>query len=281
MFENELKDETENKYTAVKVGAFEPFHQDEVRKNVIVTGGGMQVKIKNHAGIPNAEARSISAWINTAMGQGVIATWGENKTGKKWSFELKDGKISVNVGDGYILGTKLVNDAKWHYVACTFEDDGTPNIKDAKLYVDGKLEPIGSSKSQTINTSENTSVIIGSSPEEQHFLGKIDNLHIYDKSISAIEVMSDYISTKMNASAINRTEANNEVEIYSYKSDIYINRNTSAVAKLLIYDISGKLLKTEIVKEDRSIINFEFRRGMYIVKLVQGMEITTKMLYLE
>jgi hypothetical protein len=47
------------------------------------------------------------------------------------------------------------------HVACTFENDGTPNATDVKLYVDGTLETISTSTAFALNATASGNAKIG------------------------------------------------------------------------------------------------------------------------
>ena len=71
-----------------------------------------------------------------------------------------------------------------------FEDDGTPDVLDCLLYVDGRLEPVGGSAPEPISTSAAGTVRIGLGPwaAARSFEGLIDDLRIYDRALSPEEI---------------------------------------------------------------------------------------------
>ena len=81
-----------------------------------------------------------------------------------------------------------VADGQWHHVAVTWSDDGTPDIADAKLYVDGQLDTGGSSSGCSINTASEDDVCIGKSIHDKPFLGLIDDVRIYARAMSTEEI---------------------------------------------------------------------------------------------
>ncbi len=93
----------------------------------------------------------------------------------------------------------MVTDGEWHHVAVTWANDGTPDVEDAKLYVDGVLDaelgnpttPPSASLTQTINTSAVADVRIGDNFQATHnWDGWIDDVRIYDEAIDAATVES-------------------------------------------------------------------------------------------
>ena len=93
-------------------------------------------------------ARTISAWIRTShnnpQDRGILS-WGINQTTRKWTFRIQTqngtpGTIRIEANGGFFVGNTVVTDGNWHHVAVTWENDGTPDILDSKLYVDGVLD---------------------------------------------------------------------------------------------------------------------------------------------
>ena len=163
-------------------------------------GGALQldgiddyVEITGYQGITGTHARSITAWIKTFT-TGEIISWGESTTGKKWIFRVQDtngtsGAVRLEVAGGYAVGVTDVRDGRWHHVAAVLEDDGTPNTDEIQLYVDGIPEGISALVSQPIDTAGNANVKIGvSSDSNRYFNGWIDDVRIYDKSLSTQEI---------------------------------------------------------------------------------------------
>ena len=99
------------------------------------------------------------------------------------------GAIRVEVASGYIVGTTPVWDGQWHHVAAVLADDGSPNVDEVRLYVDGHLEPISAVSSQPVNTSGATNVAIGAyTIAPQYFNGLIDDVRIYERILNAGEI---------------------------------------------------------------------------------------------
>jgi len=88
-----------------------------------------------------------------------------------------------------------LGDGAWHHVAATWDPAEGANVTDAKLYVDGELDPIAASAGATINTGTNQSVVVGelfADPDTDPFDGLIDDVRIYDRSLTASEMQSIY-----------------------------------------------------------------------------------------
>jgi arylsulfatase A-like enzyme len=163
--------------------------------------------IDNFSGILGTNARTMAAWIKTSNtnSSGPILGWGSRNNGAKWIWlHNATGQTRLEVESGFIVGTAIVNNGQWRHVACTFESDGTPNVTDAKFYVDGVLDTISSTSSRTINTAENGDVKIGSDVQSRYFDGRIDELRIYDRVLTASEIAALAVATNQSAAAWHR-----------------------------------------------------------------------------
>jgi len=142
-----------------------------------------------YKGITGTDPRSMSAWIKTtAVDNEPIISWGQNSGGKKWTFRVQDdngpvGAIRIEVNGGYHVGTTDVADGQWHHTAVTWADDGSPNVNDSRLWVDGELEGRGAVRGRAINTASNANVRIGRAVNNNFFDGNIDEVRIYDEAV--------------------------------------------------------------------------------------------------
>lgn len=163
-----------------------------------------QVELTN-LNLPVADsARTVSAWIRVSATSGVenqvILSYGQNSNGERFSFRLIGSSTQVlrlEVQGGSINGTSRLNDGNWHHVAVVvddFDNNGSTNVNEAKLYVDGQLEPIGSTSSEAIDTaSSNTAVIGGASHSTGYnFTGDIDEIRINHSAKSAADISLEF-----------------------------------------------------------------------------------------
>jgi hypothetical protein len=166
-----------------------------------IVGGSLQTSQDNYMVVPGytgvlgTNARTCSAWIKTLTPNGVIFGWGLLGPGNKWILRVNhlgiDGELRCEVHNGYHYGTTKVNDDEWHHVAVVLEDDGSPDIEETKLYVDGVLETTGDSADEPINTIEDMDVTIGQNPHasDRWFDGLLDDLRIYNHALSEVEIL--------------------------------------------------------------------------------------------
>ncbi len=143
------------------------------------------VKIKGWRGVSGINSRTVCAWIKTDMTSvGEIVSWGGTGNGEKWLLMLlSTGEPRLAVAGGGVGATTQINDGNWHHVAAVFENDGSPDVSDVKLYVDG-IEEGTTSSSQVINTASYYKVKIGA-----YFDGLIDDVRIYKTALSRDQIL--------------------------------------------------------------------------------------------
>jgi hypothetical protein len=86
----------------------------------------------------------------------------------------------------YLDSTITITDTNWHFIAATFES-GT-----LKIYIDG-VDKTGSGEGNISSIFESTEpLFIGQENSSSYFNGLIDDVRIYDRALSAEEVMAIY-----------------------------------------------------------------------------------------
>jgi hypothetical protein len=198
-----------------------------------------QVNIVGYKGIAGTGDRTISAWIrtstnNSAANKGIVS-WGTNVTSQKWTFRIQNsngtpGTIRIEANGGYFVGNTVVTDTEWHHVAVTWANDGTPDVQDAKLYVDGVLDaefgnvdtPPSASQSIAINTASIADVLIGDNFQATHnWDGWMDDVRIYDEALDAAAIADLAIGTPIVAdfAASEEVVASGSPVVLSWVSD--------------------------------------------------------------
>ena len=158
--------------------------------------GGDYVEAPDAPNVTGTRSRTVSAWIKTTD-YGEIASWGQNVAGQKWIFRVQEsngtlGAIRVEVNGGYQVGSVDVRDDQWHHTAAVLVDDGSPDVVEIALYVDGFLESISAQLDEPIDTAAGA-VRIGQSPwGSRPFNGRIDDVRIYDKAFTEDEMRQTF-----------------------------------------------------------------------------------------
>jgi len=153
---------------------------------------GAHAEAVGYKGLTGSGARTLSAWIKTS-GTGVVAAWGAANSGEKFTVRVQDdngtaGAIRAEVHGGYIVGSTDLRDDQWHHVAVVLVDDGSPEITEALLYVDGALESVSAGKAQPVDTAAGIDLLIGKDHYGNPFSGLLDEIAVFDKALSPLQI---------------------------------------------------------------------------------------------
>ncbi len=156
-------------------------------------GTGDFLDATSPTGMPTgSDTRSYAMWIKTSSTRGEpLLCYGVNSAGQLWEILVRgdiSGEVQVFVNSGNISGSIAVNDGIWHHIAIT--SDGT-NINVADLYIDGVLDPAPATSSEVLQTSQGI-MQVGkpiSAAATDNFTGQIDDIRVYDRELSAAEIL--------------------------------------------------------------------------------------------
>jgi hypothetical protein len=160
------------------------------------------VTVDGFNGIAGTQNRTCMAWIKTTRIVGGIVTWGLPQAGQKWNFAVDGrGGFGVEVGSGYISSNSLVADGTWHHVAAVFENDGTPNVSDVRLYLNGRRETPYTIAPRAIDTSNQQTVSLGcfGNGIDFFFQGQMDEVRVYPRALTDSEILSIYNTHALRA----------------------------------------------------------------------------------
>lgn len=168
-------------------------------------GVGDYVEVIGYKGITGEQSRTCAAWIKADTAdvyesEGVFS-WGQyNASGESWTLYLQrdnlygtPGALDMTVEDGRKVGNTDLRDGMWHHIAVVLNNDGSPDISDLKLYVDGVEETYSYIDNHSINTASLYNVMIGvdqwgGTPGPSFFNGLIDDFRIYDRSLTDTDI---------------------------------------------------------------------------------------------
>ena len=153
--------------------------------------GTNALTIPGYLGELKGRDRTVATWFKTTQNNKVIVNWGTPATGQKITFKThSNGNLRLEVAGGYIVGSVPVADGEWHHVAFTFENDGTPDVSEALLYVDGKPDVISSAAPRVINTVAGGDVLIGRDDFAGSTIGALEDFRIYSIALTPEEIAS-------------------------------------------------------------------------------------------
>lgn len=172
------------------------------------------VQISGYSGITGDAGRTCTAWIKTTQVSGEILSWGRETANKKWIVRVNEnGQLRAEVQGGYIIGATPINNGVWHHIAVVTEDGECPNIIDAKLYVDGRLDTLSESNDQPINTDAYRDVQIGVfNPSLRYFKGQIDEVRIYPRPLNSNQIRRLYLEDAL----IGDMEPDGDIDLYDF-----------------------------------------------------------------
>lgn len=145
----------------------------------------------------NSETVTVSAWINTTQSANpasIIEKWngGGGTVAYPYVLRLATDHITFNAYDAThapgVSSPVVVNDGKWHLVTGVRTKGGT-----LSLYIDGVLS--GTATDTTVGDTTNSAPVgIGDrgSVGAYYFAGSIDDVRIYNRALSADEVVALY-----------------------------------------------------------------------------------------
>jgi len=87
-----------------------------------------------------------------------------------------------------VTGNTLLSNNTWYFGACTYS-----NSTGWKLYLNGRED--GTSANTTTFTG-NQEIVIGAYASGNNFTGRISNVQIYNRALSATEILQNYNATK-------------------------------------------------------------------------------------
>ena len=158
-------------------------------------GSGDYINIDGYKGICADEngvqpAFTVSAWFKTT-GNGEMVTWGSSPGGQRFTFRLNGGRLRTEHGSGNLQGDTSCNDGEWHNFTLTVPYDAPCDDPNTVIYLDGMVDSRTSTgTSNTYNLTADTDVNIGrrATSSDRYFPGVIDDVRIYDKALTELEV---------------------------------------------------------------------------------------------
>ena len=167
------------------------FGEGKVGQAIGLDGLGDYINIDGYKGLLGSSAITVTAWIKTSSTDtGAIVGWGPNVSGERFGFRVDLGRLRLEHHGGNVQGDTLVNDGGWHHVAVTVQENVTISYPDVILYLDGMDDTRPTTDPDPFNITAAEDVRIGSRPasNDRLFIGQIDEVRIYDRSLTQEEV---------------------------------------------------------------------------------------------
>ncbi len=145
--------------------------------------------------ISGTNARTLEAWIkinaNTSPSSGgrqhIICDMGVNSPGQRYSMNVLNKTLRIEINGSGINGSTVVDNGVWHHVAVVYDPSSGSNIK---LYVDGAPDGSGS---LSVNTASTGNVRLGRRLDNvNNFDGTIDEFRMWNIARTDAEILSNY-----------------------------------------------------------------------------------------
>lgn len=200
-FDGDAKDRTpySNHGTIVNGAALTTDRLSRASRAYIFDGTNDYISLPNSAGV-DVETVSISAWVKTTSSSqmAIVEKVNNTFTPNRYPYVVRIasggaaycGKYDGTNNPGASTGAVTINDGQWHHVSCTIADGG--NIK---IYTDGVLR--GTTSDTAVgNTTNGIDIGVGdrinSGTPVIPFNGSIDELRIWNRELSATEILRLY-----------------------------------------------------------------------------------------
>ena len=228
--------------------------------------------------IASNETRTVSIWVKpdpAATGNITALTFGRNGTGSKFDIDIdvgNGGVVEVGVGRGRTdgAGTTSVTDGAWHHLAVVLPPGGDSQ-NDLQIYVDG--QPIGVvSGDQIIATTGElgpggginpaSRLLIGHSANSagfQQFLGSLDDIAIWGRPLSAVEVRALVSLAESAGLSYDAGEVDALLDAFAARRDVVIDGVTW---RYQAADLAGEPGQVIEVMADAYEINLGAGAGM-------------------
>lgn len=193
-----------------EVFAGDPAWISGVKGTALDFDGDDALFIPNWYGIAGAAERTITAWIrSTDTTTHGIVSWGlSGGTGQKYHFRINSdggngqlGALRTEIQGSFNIGSTVVSDGEWHFVASTFPVEGGVML-DVTHYVDGFLEDTKSTNASGPTLVLDTAASLETSDQEvrigmrvqgtglNFFTGAIDEVRIYNRGLTNAEIQA-------------------------------------------------------------------------------------------
>jgi hypothetical protein len=166
----------------------------------IVFDGSDDIVETNYSGIGGGNPRTIICWIKMAQNKVQrFFSYGVNASSQKWVIRTNDVNFTLRVENA--LGNYFSTDSQFridtgNWVMCTVVYPGG-NLHNCNVYVNNTLCTSMTGTNNTVNTSLDNNIRLGTSIfEGQPLEGNMSIVQMYNRALTAAEVLQNYNATK-------------------------------------------------------------------------------------
>ncbi|MHC4198900.1 MAG: LamG-like jellyroll fold domain-containing protein, partial [Planctomycetota bacterium] len=166
--------------------------------------------VGSYAGVLGGASRTVCAWVKTgdAVSDQTVVSWGNALAEQAYALKVYQGRLRVSVdpaaGSGFAQNnTTPIADNAWHHIAAVLVDDGSPDVSEVALYLDGAPASTDALSPRPVNTIASIFVRMGTflSLPAQYFNGSIDGVVIYGKALTPAEIQDVFNQTTPNGTS--------------------------------------------------------------------------------
>jgi len=230
--------------------------------------------------LDDLDAITLSTWINptnTAPGlRTIIGKWNNDASSEQYLLAQNGAQLVIAIKGINNMGTSVIANiipATWYHIVYTYSKADNNR---QKVYVNN-VEVFNSTFGGTYsNTSNSTNLSFGvqygdlnnGAPSLQRFFyGAIDDIHIYNRVITTIEIDSLFNEpSPLTVSINNNITKNNSIIVYPNPTNSQIN--FSVLTNALLTNVSG-----QIVADRKNVNNLDLSNqptGIYILTLTNN-----------
>jgi hypothetical protein len=241
----------------------------------------------SYSGISGNGARTISFWYNLSQNTSqtdmvqMVGYGGSGLAGGSWGCAILQNQPLIDVSASYAVYNATANINSWYFYCVTYDQTNGSNLLSTRLYINGILQTSTTKTYNTriaINTGKNSPLTIGSSnTPESNFFGKLDDIGIWNRALTQLEI------TKLfNSSTSNVVDANENIDLKVYPNPasnrINIQSNFQLInAEYIISDLFGNtILQGKIMNENTNIEIANFSKGIYLLTVKNDAKQTFK-----
>jgi len=172
--------------------------------SIVFDGTNDFVEIQNQIQFDQTDPFTLSSWVKSSNVSNELIINNENilYTGYRLNINV-NANIEIglrsSISDDIAIETlNSINANTWYHIVGTY--DGTSNVSGMKIYINGVEEDTNTiSNTLTSSTLSNQRTLLGIrrlSPPPNPLRGNIANVQIYNRALSAQEVLQNYNATK-------------------------------------------------------------------------------------
>jgi len=230
------------------------------------------ITIPNSGNIDFSQGFTLAAWVNTEEDRYASIIDKFPNCGTNYGFRL-NGRLGGSFwaekgcyGSGTFTFSTAVPLNTWHHVVAII---GTDNV--IKIYLDGVLS--GENPTGSMNLANSEIFNIGSGRGVEYFVGKIDDVGIWNRALNQSEITTLYQSIQMG---IEDNFEVNEFSIFPNPAGNFLNilnKNAKKIEELSMIDITGKIVtafnfNNNYSNEKMTIdIPQSLKSGFYLLKI--------------